>query len=151
MRTFSFTMLLLLVLATLGLAESEYATPRATLDRYLKACSDGDYAAAEACYTKSSRELVKEQMKDAEVRDPDLLKSAYDRLSPLEYREERVNEKRAILWPSDEKIPPFLLRVQDEKEGWRLDYHFMSHYIRVNEDGWSWTNSRIFKIWKSRS
>ena len=116
MKPLTYSLLLFFALTVCGLAESEFDSPQSTLKTYLEACSQGDYAAAEACYTKSSRKLVEEQMKGIE-RDPELLKGAYQHLSQVEYREERVNGKRAILWPSDERIPPFLFRIQDEKEG----------------------------------
>jgi hypothetical protein len=132
------------------MAEESFATPPDTLERYLKACQDGDYEAAEKCYTKSSRELVESLNEGQEPRDPAQLRATYEVLSPLTFREERVNTKRAILWPSDDKTPPFLFRIQEPGEGWRIDYHFMSNYIQVSESGWDWRNKRIFNIWKSR-
>lgn len=127
-------------------SESMFSTPRETLDTYLAACQEGDYAGAEECYTRSSRKLVD----NSEPRDPELLKASHQKLAALEFRLEEVNSKRAILWPNDEKVPPFFLRIQDAEEGWRIDYHFMANYIQSTGDGWKWRNKRIFKIWKSR-
>lgn len=131
-------------------AEEAFETPKAALDAYFEACSRGDYAAAEACYTKSSRELVQAQFKDQPERDPELLKEAGENLKTLNFREEVYGPTRAAFWPDNEAVAPLLFRIQDKAEGWRLDYHFMSNYIRLKDGGWSWTNPRLFNIWKTR-
>ena len=148
--------LLVLVISALLLfqvvgANSLYVTPEATLDTYLSACKDADFARADACYTKSSRALLYRNLEGRPPRDPSLLKQTYSRMSALNFVTERVNSKRAILWPNDKSVPPFFLRIQDSEEEWRIDYHFMSNYINVKEDGWSWKHPKIFKLWKSRS
>ncbi len=140
---------LMLTLVQTGLAEN-YETPRGTLDAYLKACQAGDVEAAEMCYTRSSREVAKQDAEQAAPPSPESLKGAYERLKDVDFKLEEVNAKRAIFWPEEESIPPMFLRVQHEEEGWRLDYHFMSRYIRVGEDGWSWRDQRVFQIWKKR-
>ena len=145
-----FVFLLFLLSASVAVAEGPYATPMQTFETYLKACQNGDYKAAENCYTRSSRELVEKQMAGGAQRDPEALKGLYEGLSQVTFREELVNEKRAILWPDDEKFAPMFLRIQDVEEGWRLDYHFMSNYIRANDKGWSWRNERVYRIWKTR-
>lgn len=131
-------------------AEHTFDSPRATFEAYLKACEVGDYTAAESCYTKSSRELAQAQWKDQPARDPELLKEAYKSLSSLAFREEIVSPTRAILWPDNESVAPLLFRIQDKEQGWRMDYHFMSSYIKVDQNGWSWKNPKLFSIWKTR-
>ena len=150
LKSLAKTWLLLVLLSGLAVAETTYEEPKQTLDAYLKACQAGDFEAAESCYTASSRKLVQSQTSPEEKRDPQLLVQTYEMLKPLEFREEKVNEKRAILWPNDESVPPFMFRIQDPEEGWRIDYHFMSHYIQIKDDGWKWRDKRLFKIWKSR-
>jgi hypothetical protein len=149
MREAIFVALALLLLCQNSLAET-YKTPKEVLDAYLKACQLGDLEAAELCYTRSSREVAKQDAEQGAPPPPEALKSAYERLKDVDFKSEQVNAKRAILWPGDESIPPMFLRVQDQEEGWRLDYHFMSRYIRVGEDGWSWRDQRVFQIWKKR-
>lgn len=141
---------LLLFLSAPSLAQTSFDTPRSTFDAYMKACSEGDYGAAEGCFTKSSRELLKAQSNPQEPRDPQQLKAVYDAMSKLEYTEERVSPTRAVMWPNDKSVAPLLLRIQDKSEGWRIDYHFMSHYIKADDNGWSWRNPKLFTIWKSR-
>lgn len=142
-------LLFLLCLSPLG-AQTGYSTPDETYQTYLKACSSGDYVAAEGCYTRSSRELVDKTRTKGEEPAPESLQMLHARLEPLTYKIEEVNPKRAIVWFDDKSVPPLFLRIQDKHEGWRLDYHFMSHYIRAGKDGWSWRNKRVFKLWKSR-
>lgn len=132
------------------LAEPNYTSPEATLKTYLEACQAGDFAAADACYTASSRELLAKTPAFTEGRQPDMLKNTYEKLSKLTFTLEKVNEKRAILKPNDDKVPPFYLRVQDPKEGWRIDWHFMANYMRADENGWTWKNPKAEAIWKSR-
>ena len=141
--------ILLLVWLTIPSLAQDYSSPEKTFETYLEACKVGSFEKAEACYTKSSRALAK-QRSQGRVRHSDSLVDAFDKLSPLTFRLESVNTKRAILWPSDESVPPFFLRIQEPEENWRLDYHFMSNFIQVEKDGWKWRNKRIFKIWKSR-
>ena len=140
-------LLLILCLALPCLAET-FETPRGTLDAYLKACREGDEKALRECYTKSSRELAKADA--AEGQGEVDLAAVHEHLAQQTFTLEQVNKKRAIFWAEDESVPPFFLRVQDEAEGWRIDYHFMSRYMRVNPDGWSWRNKRIFELWKKR-
>ena len=141
--------LFLVGLSSLSLAQ-DYTRPEKTLDTYLEACKAGSYSRAEGCYTKSSRSLVQTLVQEQPERDPDLLKGLYEKLKPLSFRLEEVNAKRAILWPSDENVPPFFLRIQEPEEGWRIDYHFMSNFLKIDKKGWSWRNKRILGIWKSR-
>lgn len=131
-------------------AQSRFDTPKAALDAYLQACREGDYQAAEACYTESSRKYVAQRTDPEVPRNPDLLRQFYQRMADTDFRLEQVNSKRAVFWPEDETIPPFLLRIQKPEEGWRLDYHFMSNYIKVKDSGWSWANPKIFGLWKQR-
>ena len=140
---------MLLQLGQICLAET-YETPRETLDAYLSACQEGDLEAAEMCYTRSSREVAKQDAEQGASPPPEALRRAYEQLKDVDFRLEEVNAKRAILWPDLESIPPMFLRVQHQEEGWRLDYHFMSRYIRVGEDGWSWRDPLFFQIWKKR-
>jgi len=149
MRKALLVVLALLLLGQTCLAET-YETPKETLDAYLNACQAGDLEAAELCYTSSSREVAKQDAELGAAPPPDALKSAYERLKDVDFKLEEVNAKRAIFWPADESIPPMFMRIQQEEEGWRLDYHFMSRYIRVGEDGWSWRDPRVFQIWKKR-
>ena len=149
MKRALFMAALLLLLGQNCLAE-KYKTPQETLDAYLKACQAGDLEAAEMCYTRSSREVAKQDAAQAEPPPPEALTGAYERLKDVDFRLEEVNPKRAIFWPDEEAIPPMFLRIQNEEEGWRLDYHFMSRYIRMGEDGWSWRDPRVFQIWKKR-
>lgn len=141
---------LLFLLSAPLLGQTAFDSPRSTFDTYLKACREGDYRAAEDCFTRSSRELVQAQVKPEEPRDPEQLKSVYEAMSKLKYSEEKVSPTRAIMWPDDKSVAPLLLRIQDKSEGWRIDYHFMSHYIKVDDHGWSWRNPKLFAIWKSR-
>lgn len=120
------------------------------MQTYLSACQAGDYEAADLCYTASSREYIATHPRITEGRRPEHLKATYARLSGVEFQLEQVNKKRAILRPKDESIPPYFLRRQKSGEGWRIDWHFMSSYIRVRENGWSWTFSKAERIWKSR-
>lgn len=148
---FKHSLLLAVLLLTWTVqAQDSFETPQQTLDSYLQACREGDYQAADACYTKSSREFLEKHLKPEAKRDPKHLLASYERLKSLTFEEERVSPKRAILWADSEKVPPFLLRIQEPEEGWRIDYHFMSHYIKIEEDGWKWRNEKLFKIWKSR-
>ncbi len=145
--------LLLLALCFLtlpALAEPDFSSPEATLQSYLAACKAGDFSLADACYTKSSREFIAKNPKMTEGRAPQQLTGTYDRLSTLEFTTEKVNEKRAIVRPNDAKVPPFYIRVQDPKEGWRIDWQFMANYMRADANGWSWTNPKAEGIWKSR-
>ncbi|MFA7482876.1 MAG: hypothetical protein WC314_20380 [Vulcanimicrobiota bacterium] len=142
-------LVLLFLLSQIGLAD-KFETPNDTLEAYLQACKEGDYQAAESCYTRSSRELAAQDAKQMGERPPELLIGTYERLKDVDFRLEQVNPKRAILWPETEQIPPMFLRIQHAEEGWRLDYHFMSRYMRVNENGWSWRNQRILDLWKKR-
>jgi len=147
---FAIAILTLFFLANPLRAETMFETPRDALDTYLSACERGDQKAAVQCYTASSRKLVEMSGllddSDASAR----LKALYERLQTVEFREEKYSDTRAAMWPDDETIPPFLFRIQDREEGWRMDYHFMSHYIQADEDGWSWRNKRLFEIWKTR-
>ena len=143
--------LLFALLATLpALAAPDFSSPEATLKTYLEACKAGDFAASDLCYTASSREMLASTPAFTEGRQPAMLTGTYDRLSKLTFTTEKVNAKRAILRPNDEKVPPFFMRVQNPKEGWRIDWHFMANYMRANENGWSWANPRAEGIWKSR-
>ncbi len=128
---------------------SSFSTPEEAYKTYLEACSRGDYKAAQNCYTKSSRELVS-QMPEESAPEPEALKMMAEQMEKLSYKIEKVNKKRAIVWFDKESVPPLFLRVQEPGEGWRLDYHFMSHYIQADGDGWSWRNKRVFNLWKSR-
>jgi hypothetical protein len=141
---------LLLFLCTAAWAEPDHSSPEATLKSYLEACKAGDFAAADACYTASSRKFLAETPAFTEGRQPEMLLGTYDRLSPLTFTTEKVNGKRAILHPNDEKVPPFFMRIQNPKEGWRIDWHFMANYLRADQNGWSWVNPRALGIWKSR-
>lgn len=142
---------LLFLLLLSGSVLADYSTPDSTLQTYLGALEAGDYAAMETCYTKSSREMTQARGQVApEARDAEQLQQVYLRLKALSFRTEQVNSKRAILWPSDESIPPFFLRIQEPAEQWRIDYHFMSNYIKIKENGWNWRNGRILNLWKSR-
>lgn len=150
MSRIAYSLVLLFSLVVTAQAEPAFDSPKAALDAYFEACASGDYAAAESCYTKSSRELVQAQYKDLPERDPQLLKDAGENLRALKLREEIYSPTRAAFWPEDERVAPLLLRIQDKAEGWRLDYHFMSNYIRLKDGGWSWANPRLFNLWKSR-
>ncbi len=133
-----------------ALAQPDFSTPEATWQTYLQACQAGDFEGVELCFTASSRQYLKQNPQPVEERDPALLKATYERLTATDFRLEKVNSKRAIMWPADERIPPCFLRIQKPAEGWRIDLHFMTNYIRVTEDGWSYTFSRAERIWKSR-
>ena len=144
------TVLLCLLFLTLPImGASSFSTPEEAYKTYLEACSRGDYKAAQNCYTKSSRELVS-QMPEESAPEPEALKMMAEQMEKLSYKIEKVNKKRAIVWFDKESVPPLFLRVQEPGEGWRLDYHFMSHYIQADGDGWSWRNKRVFNLWKSR-
>lgn len=129
---------------------ADYSSPESTVRSYLEACRRGDLAAADQCYTASSRELLAQMPNVAQQRTPEQLQSFYQRLSELTFQTERVNPKRAILTPNDPKIPPFFLRIQAPQEQWRIDWHFMANYIRADQQGWSWKNPRALALWKSR-
>lgn len=147
----TFLLLLAFTLLTVqALAQPDYSSPEATLRSYLRACEAGDFGAADACYTKSSREFIAKTPKMTEGRIPQQLTGTYDRLSKLKFTTEKVNDKRAILRPDDEKVPPFYMRIQDPKEGWRIDWQFMANYMRADAKGWSWVNPKAEGIWKSR-
>jgi hypothetical protein len=142
--------IVVLCLLTPVWAQPDYSTPEQTLQTYLQACKAGDFAQADACYTRSSREFLAKTPKMTEGRMPEHLMGTYDRLAGLEFTTEKVGEKRAILRPNDAKVPPFYMRVQDPKEGWRIDWQFMANYMRADANGWSWVNPRAEGIWKSR-
>lgn len=152
MRTLSllFVLCTLFFTSTEGALGQSFQTPEQTLETYLEACEQGNFEAAQTCYTKSSRELSQAQEAQAGTADPEMLRQTYERLKDVDFKLEQVNAKRAILWPGDESIPPFLFRIQEPSEAWRLDYHFMSNYIKVNEKGWSWRDPRILGLWKKR-
>jgi hypothetical protein len=135
---------------SLNLLAAPIDTPRAALDGYLEAAREGDFDAAKAFYTESSRKMFPELSQEELAAQGSRLKSLAERLQAVEFELEQVSPERAVFWASDEKIPPFLVRVQDKEEGWRLDYHFMSRYIQADEKGWSWRNRRVFDIWKNR-
>ncbi len=139
-----------LLLATPAWAAPDYSSPEATLQTYLEACKAGDFAAADACYTKSSREFLAATPAFTEGRSADMLRGTYERLSGLKFSTEKVNAKRAILTPDDKAIPPFYMRIQEPGEGWRIDWHFMANYMRGDANGWSWKNPRAEGIWKGR-
>lgn len=141
---------LTILLAGMAMAQPDFSTPEATWQTYLNACQAGDFEAADLCYTASSRDYLKQDPRLTEGRDPEILKATYEKLTSTEFTLERVNSKRAIMRAADESIPPYFLRIQKPSEGWRIDLHFMSSYIRVNETGWSWTFPRAEGIWKSR-
>ncbi len=147
-RTFVFFALLLLALP--AWAGPDYSSPEATLKTYLEACKAGDFEAADACYTKSSREFIAKTPKMTAGRKPEHLIGTYERLSALKFTTETVNPKRAIVRPDDSKVPPFYMRVQDPKEGWRIDWQFMANYMRADQNGWSWVNPKAETLWKSR-
>lgn len=149
MKACQILIILLLACAQAVWAQS-YETPEATLNTYLEACKAGDFEAAEMCYTRSGRELVKQDTAEMEPRSPELLKGTYERLKDVDFKLEQVNAKRAIFWPDDEQVPPMFVRIQEPEERWRLDYHFMSRYIRVDENGWAWRNKRLLDLWKKR-
>jgi hypothetical protein len=141
---------LLALLLTVSAAAQDYSSPEATLQTYLAACKAGDFAAADQCYTASSREFLAKTPALTQNRPVELLTATYGRLSKLKWITEKVNPKRAILRPDDSKVPPFFLRQQAPNEGWRIDWHFMANYIRADESGWSWVNPKAEGIWKSR-
>ena len=126
-----------------------FSTPEEAYKTYLEACSSGDHKAAENCYTRSSRELVG-QLPEEAAPAPEALKMMSEEMKKLSYKIEQVNKKRAIIWFDNESVPPLFLRIQEPAEGWRLDYHFMSHYIQADGNGWSWRNKKVFNLWKSR-
>lgn len=150
MRTMALLLLSLFVCATPAWSEPDFSSPEATLKTYLEACKAGDFAAADLCYTASSREALAKNPAFTENRQTEMLTGTYERLSKLTFTTEKVNAKRAILKPNDDKVPPFFLRIQTPKEGWRIDWHFMANYIRANADGWSWVNPKAEAIWRSR-
>lgn len=146
-------LLLLLALFLLPLpvsAEPDFSSPEATLKTYLDALKAGDFAGSDLCYTASSREALAKNPAFTEGRKPEMLTNTYERLSGLTFTTEKVNAKRAILKPDDDKVPPFFMRIQNPKEGWRIDWHFMANYIRADGNGWSWVNPKAEGIWKSR-
>lgn len=147
---FCLTALTLITLVFQSSSAQVFDTPEDTLQAYLKACKAGDFEAAESCYTKSSRDLAKADVQGREPPPPSVLKNTYDRLNGAGLKLEKFNDKRAAFWAEDEQIPPLLMRIQSPEEGWRIDYHFMSRYLRVDQDGWSWKNKRLFDIWKKR-
>ena len=150
MRFPSLLLLCTVFLVVPATAQPDYSSPEATLRTYLKACQAGDFVAADACYTKSSREFIANAPKMTEGRVPEQLVGTYERLSKVDFRTEKINDKRAVLVPNDRKIPPFYVRVQEPKEGWRIDWQFMANYMRADANGWSWVNPRAEGIWKSR-
>jgi hypothetical protein len=151
MQRYLWTLLLCGLLAQLPVwAEPDFSTPEATLKTYLAACKAGDFTATDACYTKSSRDLLAANPAMTQGRQAEMLTGTYERLSPLTWTTEKVNAKRAILTPNDPKVPPFFMRQQTKGEGWRIDFHFMANYIRADQNGWSWINPRAEGIWKSR-
>lgn len=131
-------------------SEPDFSSPESTLKTYLDALQAGDFAAADLCYTASSREALAKNPAFTEARRPEMLTNTYDRLAPLTFTTEKVNSKRAILKPSDDRVPPFFMRIQNPKEGWRIDWHFMANYIRADAQGWNWVNPKAEGIWKSR-
>lgn len=141
---------LLCVLAQPVLAAPDYSTPESLLATYLSACQAGDVAAANECYTASSREFIEQHPEVMAGVDSALLKATYDRLSVVTFDTEQVSPTRAILNPSDPKIPPFYLRQQKKGEDWRIDWHFMSNYIRADEKGWSLTFPKAESVWRKR-
>ena len=146
------TLLILAIALLVGpvSAQPNFSSPEATLKTYLEACKAGNYEAADACYTKSSREFIAKTPKMTAGRKPEHLTGTYDRLSTLKWTVENVNQKRAIVKPDDSKVPPFYMRVQDPKEGWRIDWQFMANYMRADQNGWSWANPRAETLWKAR-
>lgn len=150
MKSFSLILLVTLLTTALAQAAPDFSTPEKTLETYLKACQAGDFQAADLCYTESSRKFLQDNAYMTEGREPEQLKKAYQNWSTLKFRTEMVNAKRAVLHPSSADVPPFFLRKQAKGEGWRIDYHFMSNFIKVDENGWSWKMPRAEKIWRSR-
>lgn len=142
-------LIILLFLAIPLMGATGFSSPEEAYKTYLNACSSGDYKAAQMCYTKSSRELVNQLPEDS-APNPEGLKMMAEQMKKLSYKIEQVNKKRAIVWFDEESVPPLFLRIQEPGEGWRLDYHFMSHYIQADGNGWSWRNKRVFNLWKSR-
>jgi hypothetical protein len=150
MRRLLLCLLTALVTLAPAQAQPDFSTPEATLKTYLTACQAGDFEAADLCYTASSRQLLASSPSFTAGRQPEMLTATYERLAPLTFTTDKVNARRAILRPNDSKVPPFFMRVQDPKEGWRIDWHFMSNYMRADQNGWSWANPRAEGIWKSR-
>lgn len=132
------------------LAEPDYSSPEATFRTYLQACQRGDYATADSCYTASSRAFFEKNPSLTKDRPVEALLATHERLSKVNFTTEQVSPKRAILRADDPKVPPYFLRIQSPKEGWRIDWLFMANYIRANDNGWSWANPRAEGIWKSR-
>ena len=72
MRCFPLVLLYAFFFATTGaLLAQSFETPERTLETYLKACEEGDFDAAQACYTKSSRELSEAQEPQSGPADPE--------------------------------------------------------------------------------
>ena len=150
MKRFLMLCFLLALASTLAVAEPDFSTPEKTLENYLRACEAGDFEAADLCYTASSRKYLKENSYLTQGREPAQLKKVFAQLSKQSFRTEQVNSKRAILHPDDSRHPPFFIRQQAKGEGWRIDFHFMTNYIKADAEGWSWRMKRAEKIWKSR-
>ncbi len=153
MRVFTLFFTLVFLVASPGGAESlppGFATPEAALESYLEALEAGDSERVLQCYTASSRRMVSEHPELSKGRTPEELQASHSMLEGLTYTTEQVNEKRAILHPDDEGVPPLFLRRQVEDEGWRIDLHFMLNYIRAGSNGWSYTFPRAEQIWRSR-
>ncbi len=145
------TLLALLTLAAPpSFAAPDYSTPESLLKTYLSACQAGDVAAANECYTASSRAFIAAHPEVMAGVNPELLTATYDRLSALKFETEQISPTRAILKPSDSKVPPFYLRQQKAGEGWRIDWHFMSNYIRADDKGWRVTNIKAESVWRKR-
>lgn len=144
------TMLLAFFLILPAVANPDYSTPEATLQSYLSACKNGDKEAVENCYTASSRKFIAENQAITEGQTAEQLRLSYDKLSKLEFSTEKVSDKRAILRPKEQSIPPLYLRIQDPEEGWRIDWRFMRDYMRITDQGFSFRNPKAESIWKSR-
>lgn len=142
--------LLGLILARPAVAEPSYSSPEALLKTYLQALQSGNYEFVDACYTSSSRQFLQSNPDLIAERTQQTLMSTYEHLAKLEFTTEKVSARRAILHPSDPKVPPLYARIQDPNEGWRLDWRFMTDYLRVNENGWSLRNPKAESLWRSR-
>lgn len=149
-RHYALLLSVLLCLISPVQAEPDFSSPEATMRTYMEACQAGDFVAADACYTESSRAFLAKNPALRDSRPVEALIGTYERLSKVTFTTEMVNTKRAILRPDDPKLPPYFLRIQNPKEQWRIDWNFMANYIRANDKGWSWANPRAEGIWKSR-